>query len=124
MSGKYRNKAKKYAKYTYQTKRRYFFPEDVCLDVMSSLKRNGHKYMSMKAVCSDGVIRKVHLKSHQSGYFLEGYVVMHIHFKVRGFVDTTKIANQFTNAGAVFFVHPDAINKDLLPWWQIPAWTM
>jgi hypothetical protein len=106
-------------------KRYYEFDMDTCVDVMSSLKidKDG-RYVSVKAVFSDGVIRYVYLNKRQTSYYLKGEAVVAGYYWVQGYVDTTHMAKKHTNAGFIFYPkHTDA-NADMLPQWVIPGWEM
>lgn len=104
--------------------RKYTFEGDVCEEVLSSLKFNKKGYHSIKAVCSDGVIRTVYLNQKQKGIYLRGLLYVYRNKEISGWVDTTEFAKRFSNVGIVFFADPTNINADLLPNWCIPGWNL
>ena len=101
----------------------YKFDYNIVREVQSSLKIDGKGYKQISAVCSDGKIRPVMLRKYQKGYYLRGYVNVR-NIAIMGWVDTSNFANKFSNVGIIFFQDPNSINKDELPEWYIPSYTM
>lgn len=106
-------------------KRRYEFDFATCVDVMSSLKTNKDgRFVSVKAVFSDGVIRLVYLNKFQKKGRLIGEAVVAGYYWVQGWVDTSPATKRYTNAGFMFWPNPHDANSIMLPNWNIPGWDM
>jgi hypothetical protein len=117
-------------RYSCQSKRRVYKRADaVVIDVLRSRKFNKKgRLISMKAMCSDGVIRKVNLAGrNQAHSYYEGVVQICVKdsvLDVRGTVDVSSLCDKYTNVGAMFIHNKDGVNGHLLPDWNIPGWQM